>query len=106
MYNNELEFSRSQVWYSQIFTPGECDRIIQQGAELSEENATIVGLGENQAKRKTKIISINRNPDTGWLLHRVKDAIVHLNNEYFRLPMNRIEPLQLLKYEDKGHYDW
>lgn len=96
-----------------MFTPDECQRIIDLSNSMYPDNAAI-GIGKdaqvNKSVRDVQLYNIGLNPDTRWIFDKLSRAVSIANNEHFRFEIMGItHGLQLLHYqstESKGHYDW
>jgi PKHD-type hydroxylase len=101
------------VFYKDLFSKEECQKIISLKELIGPEVAKIGGSTEegnvDTLKRRTELRWIHWNPEMNWIFERLSHSIASANNKwwgYHLAGMN--EPLQLTHYksEDLGHYDW
>jgi PKHD-type hydroxylase len=97
---------QEEVVYRRIFTPAECDRILDYSAGLPESDATLSYQGIDARIRKTKNKFLRVGPETAWIEARVKKTVEKLNNRYFKFNLSQLEDLQILKYAESGHFHW
>jgi PKHD-type hydroxylase len=106
MDNKEVKFYLEQLLYEKIFTPEECDRIIELSAKFPEDDAALGYQGIDYQKRNSKSTTIRLNKDTAWIQQKIKALVQKLNNQYFKYDLEMFEDLQLLKYKEEGHFHW
>jgi PKHD-type hydroxylase len=80
----------------------EFDRDLEQGQML---------WGTDTSYRDCELGWISHTADTEWLYALIREEIGVVNNNYFRLRISGIEPLQYTEYPAgagyyKPHYDW
>lgn len=102
------------VFFKDLYTPPECQAIIDMSKELKAETAK-VGGGENPAgdvnaaKRITEIFWINWEAKNTWLFQKLADSVSGANAKWWGFHLAGLnEALQLTHYrgEESGHYDW
>ena len=91
-----------------IFTPEQCNLIIEMGKSLPKKNATILDK-EKKLDTKTRIshiswIPFNKMPE----MYKVVEQIMHKTNlNHFGFEgMQLTEPAQYTEYPEGGFYDW
>lgn len=99
-----LDHVENWAWLENIFTPEECQTIIDFGNNLEHYEAEVVG--ENKKNRKSFVSWIFPNEETKWIFMRLRDAIVNLNKSYFGFDLHSFsEGLQFTRYyEPDGKY--
>jgi PKHD-type hydroxylase len=112
-----LTGKRNDFWacLDNVFTPEECQIIIDQGIKSELEQAKIGGGGTDVSKggltnveiRKNKLSYFNSSdPEYSWIFQRITDAIVNLNSQVFHYNLEYIELLQFTAYDQlDDHYD-
>lgn len=93
-----------------LFTPAELDAIEQIGESLTPMKAEIAGRKDNtDYLRITRVSWIARGPETAWLYERIEQAVMDLNNTFYKFDLyGLVESFQYTVYEGDagGHYDW
>jgi PKHD-type hydroxylase len=91
------------MWES-AFDNETCDRWIEAGRQVPQEDATT--FGKNAKHRKTEIRWL---PDSGIHaeIHNAMRDYAHRANEIFDVELRHLPPIQFTEYADVGdHYDW
>ena len=98
------------AYYTKVFTPEECDKIIEYGKSLETLDAK-VGGGNNKEEvdpniRITTISWIEPYPEINWMYRKLVDATLGLNKEYFNFELTGFfEKLQFTEYNaPDGNY--
>ena len=98
----ELDQKPDFAFWSNLFTPKECDKIIKLGKDKLDF-ARIFLRAKNKDVRKSKICWIKNNPDTRWIFEKLDFAIKDINNKYFNFDITGLfEGLQLTYYPSPG----
>lgn len=96
------------AYYNNVFTPDECQKIIDTFASQELEEGYIDGGKHNDRIRKSKLHFIDSSdPDTQWMYDPVSKAVLTLNNDFFGFDIEKIEVLQFSEYHSEygGFYD-
>ena len=98
-----------------MFTPQECDRLIQVARDSYPSTASVGGSSDNSRIardiRKADIYNIENNDEWKWVYEKVAKIVGVANKVHFQYDITGItHSLQLIHYtcdeEIKGHYDW
>jgi PKHD-type hydroxylase len=97
-----------------MFTPEECDRLIQSVDEAYPSSASVGGGGPGHVKREIRsadIFSIENNEQYRWVWDKVGNITSIVNKIHFDYDLAGItHSLQLIRYDSeedvKGHYNW
>ena len=106
---NELEcssawsFEKDKVenlaWYDSVFTPEECDQIINYAKQIDLIKAETADKEFGKNWRKSKIRFIQPVQDTKWIYQKITDIVSQINNQYFGFDLWGIaEGLQFTEY--------
>lgn len=92
------------------FTEEELNKIIEIGLELSMQQATVSGLGnEDGCIRKTKVSWIANRAGTEWIYDRLAYVCRSLNSKFYGFDLFGFsEDMQFTQYESEteDHYTW
>ena len=98
----EIDQKPDYAFWNNLFTPEECDKIIQLGKDKLDF-AKIFHKHKNKDIRKSKICWIRNNPDTKWIFAKLDPVIEELNHKYFNFDLTGlVEGLQLTYYPSPG----
>jgi PKHD-type hydroxylase len=107
MFYFENEKTQDLGFIEGVFTPEECDKIVNYGNNLPTEKAGIGSLNiEQQDKRATTISWIMPTNEIGWLYNKLASIILDVNKEAFNFHLYGFtEMLQFTTYNAPGdHY--
>jgi len=94
---------QTQDWayINNLFTPEECDRIIAIGESKILNKAEIIGDNSKiSAIRDSKIAWLYSVDNMEWVFRRVTDAVVGVNNQYFKFDLYGFsEGFQFTRYD-------
>ena len=91
------------AYHTQVFSPEECQQIINYGKSLECHAGTT--LGDMQEVRKSNVSWIHPNASTDWIYDRVQDIILKLNEEYFKFHLiGFCEGFQFTEYKAPSGY--
>ena len=93
-----------------IFSPKQCQMVIDKGMSLKKEEAK-VGMGklEGGLDSKKRITTISWIPfkDMKEMYHDIEKTMIQANNNHFGFEgMQLTEPAQFTHYLEGGFYDW
>ena len=75
--------------------------------KLPIQKAKTAGINNKTKHRSSTIKWINANmPETTWILSRVGEEILKLNNQFYNYDLYGFDSLQLTEYKTGGYYDW
>lgn len=98
-----------------MFTPQECQRIIDLSNQIYPTSASVGGTIENsritKEIRSANIFSIENDSNNRWIYEKVSTAVALANSVYFDYEISGItHQIQLIEYCSdtpiSGHYDW
>jgi PKHD-type hydroxylase len=96
---------------SNLFSPAECERIIELGTALTQASARLMkptaGVPTEQ-KRKSDVAWINPSPESDFIFNRLERIATEVNDNSFQFSLMGFgEPLQFTTYRHGGdHYGW
>ena len=101
------------VFFNDIFTKEECEKIISLNSKLEMKNAVVGGhQGDGtlvEEKRRSKVGWIEWSPEFDWIFKKISEVVYASNSKWYGFHLSAMnEPFQLTHYssEDQGHYDW
>jgi PKHD-type hydroxylase len=96
------------VWYKNVFSKEECEKIITIGNSLNLQQARIgnMHLNLNHEVRKSNVSWISPNDQTEWIFLKMQKIIESANEDFFKFNISGInEGLQFTQYKAPGgHY--
>lgn len=104
--NNEGNENLLRVhYYSQIFSPAECQQIM--ALEGYSGPSRISGEGMTQVQiRNSSSTFIPHAPENQWIVDRLTARLQEVNDKYYHFRLNWLSPLQVISYRENGFYDW
>jgi PKHD-type hydroxylase len=104
------------AWMEAVFTPEECNTIIEIGLDKERKAATIFGTDLTKGDvddsiRKNKVSWLEPEDDLEWAYRRLTDATTYLNTKYFKFELfGFTEKIQFTEYSNlqdryKQHVD-
>jgi PKHD-type hydroxylase len=101
-----LNSALSERWayYNDLFTNEECQRIISQGASsrftlsIDQYNTEERQVEIEQFKQNKTNWFYNSVVDNHWIFRRCVDAVVNLNNQFFKYDITNIETMEFVSY--------
>jgi predicted 2-oxoglutarate/Fe(II)-dependent dioxygenase YbiX len=105
----------SRVWPELMFTPQECDRIIQLVRDAYPVTSSVGGTKESskidRSIRSADIYNLENDEENKWIYDKVTNAVSVANAMHFDYDISGItHSIQLIHYkadaEVPGHYDW
>jgi PKHD-type hydroxylase len=87
-----------------LFTPGECARIIATCGSHPLHAGQLVQERENY--RRASAAWIAPDGDTRWVYERIATMIARLNGWYRYELFGFLEPLHFIRYDEGGKFDW
>jgi PKHD-type hydroxylase len=95
--------------YSEIFSPPECESIIQMGlaTEAKDGGITEANITDHEY-RKSRISWIECTYENGWMWHKLADIANKANDAHYCFKLLGFkECCQFTTYDTEGsHYDW
>ena len=104
-YDWQLEKNVSEPWVfaDNIFTDEECDKILKLFSGNNVIDGATSGYGNDDNIRRSKIIYIEASdPENYWIFQRCTGVIQHLNNQFFQFDIEKIEALQIGRYDSRN----
>ena len=96
------------AYIDSLFTKEECEKIITNFGTLTEEGTIGQDKTTDDSIRKSNVHFINSNdPDNHWMFNQISQGLNHLNDNYFKFDIEKIESLQFSEYSSdyEGFYD-
>ena len=96
-------------YYSSIFTPNECDFIIEEGLKLPGKKATMGvdgSFSDNQHRNSSVHFIQTNNTQFEFLFDKLWKLAIQANREWFQFNINKLDYIQLAEYDSqyKGFY--
>lgn len=93
----------SWAYYTQVFSPEECQQIISYGKSLKSHVGDV--NGSNKELRKSSVSWIFPDENTNWIYDRVRDIVLKLNEDYFKFHLiGFCEGFQFTEYKAPSGY--
>jgi PKHD-type hydroxylase len=90
-----------------MFSPEECEKIIEIGTNLTIAAATVGGAGEGEVVvtdiRKNKVSWIPMKGNE-WIFHRCTEHVNGINDRFFNFDLQYIEALQFTIYDELSEF--
>ena len=102
-----LDTLNNWAYIHNVFSPDECNKIIQIASLKEKKDAVIIGKdnpGElNKDVRKNKVVWLDEQDDLDWAYRKMTDAITYLNAQFFNFDLYGFtEQLQFTEYNAPG----
>ena len=101
--------SGALVAWQGLFSKDELDAMVRLGDGLALEKAELsVGAAGYESIRSTKVAWFPREARTENLYQRMEEAVLHINQRYFRFDLSGLANFQYAVYggPEGGHFDW
>lgn len=97
-------------YFRQIFTPEECDYIIQEGLKVPAKKATlgVEGSATDLMHRNSDVRFFNfYDPQFEFVFDRLWKYAIPANREWFQLNINKLDYIQMATYDEsyRGFYN-
>lgn len=99
------------VFFKGIFTPEECQKLIEIGNQQGwKEGKT--GGHENKAQdkkiRSSQVAWLDWSPENDWFYQKLSGVVNDIRANWYPFNLVSFEQVQLTKYEatENGHYSW
>ncbi|MBA2587864.1 MAG: 2OG-Fe(II) oxygenase [Alphaproteobacteria bacterium] len=95
------------VWQG-LFSTAELDGLVRLGDGLALEKAELSSGRGYENIRSTKVAWVPRGPETESVYSRLEQAVLDLNERFFRYDLSGLAMLQYARYggPEGGHFDW
>lgn len=87
-------------------TPAECASVVALVADAPPIEGAVLGEGDGAGVRQSDVRWLPRSEASEWLYQRMNALLQQLNERFWRFDLVDLEPLQVARYADGGHYDW
>jgi PKHD-type hydroxylase len=107
IYLFERDKLENWAYWDNLFTPNECLQIINIGNSLPKNTGVLEGSNPLDLEiRDSNVSWIIHDKNTKWIFDRLADAVIELNNRYFKFDLYGFtEHLQFTEYKaPTGHY--
>jgi len=97
----------SWAWDNTIFCEDELNTIIKIGTTLNMERAQTGSVGEDCLDHRRSFVSwIPTNNTTAWIYQKLTSAVNHMNDNFFKFYLTKIERIQFTHYksDENGCY--
>jgi len=101
--------SGALVAWQGLFSKDELDAMVRLGDGLALEKAELsAGAAGYENIRSTKVAWFPREARTENLYQRMEEAVLHINERYFRFDLSGLANFQYAVYggPEGGHFDW
>lgn len=118
MYNTIYNdpFTRSCIthpwtFWDDCFTDEELNKVVEYCEKFDLFSGTIIGTEDKELTkdtRKSNIVFINRNDESGWIFDKLNFIITMINERFYNFELNGYDCFQFTTYnaEENGNYDW
>ena len=95
------------VWQG-LFSPAELDALVRLGDSLALGKAELSSGHGYENIRSTKVAWVPRTSQTEDLYRRMEDAVLAINQRFFRYDLSGLAALQYAVYggPEGGHFEW
>lgn len=94
-------------YYPRVFSPEECQRILDEKDQGYSGPSLISSKGEeNQKIRHSNSTFLPPASSQEWIIQRLLPIIHDVNDNCYQFDIQAIAPLQIIEYNENGHYDW
>jgi PKHD-type hydroxylase len=102
-----IDLVESWCFCEKLFTPEECEKIIEIGNQKEKQKAVLVNNFTDEKIRKNKISWLDKKDNIDWVYEKLQYAINDANNKYFNFDLSLfLDPLQFTEYKaPDNHYD-
>lgn len=86
----------------------ECDKVValMQQQKLTQALISEVGV-KNTSIRSTELCALEHTQENLWIFAKLEDAITQVNADVYGYELAGFsEAIQLMQYQEGGHYDW
>ena len=99
-YPFEVDYVQNWAYYTEVFSPEECSKIIEIGLKQPLEIAEVTTPQEATPNyRKSKISWITPTHENNWIYKRLTDVIKHINEHYFKFDLYGLgDAIQFTEY--------
>lgn len=99
----EIDKLENWAYMDGVFTPEECQKIIDLGNSKEKKEATIVGdKAVDHEIRKNKVVWLEPEDQLDWAYQRLTDAVIDLNKKFFNFELwGFTEKLQFTEYSEE-----
>jgi len=88
------------AYSNSVFTPEECAQIIAIGESREFKKGNVGDKSKLAETRDSTIAWLHPNAETEWVFRRVTDAVMGINNQYFKFDLFGLtEGFQFTKYD-------
>ena len=95
-----LDQTENWVYMVKLFSPEECEKIIQIGENKILKKASIINEDILSEARDSQITWLYSVDDMEWIYRRVTDAVMSLNNQFFKFDLfGFTEGFQFTRYD-------
>jgi len=86
-------------WAKNIFTPDECEYILNLSKSFDVEDGKVDEQGDvSHDVRRSKISWIRPTPQTEFIFVKIEDALLRVNDAIFQYTLTEIEDIQFSEY--------
>ena len=106
----ESDFAQEWAYWDNVFTPEECQKIIEIGNSRPISNGTVSGGAyapdiTDKKVRSCDVSWLYADTDTTWIFERLSSIVNSLNRRYFQFDITGFcEGLQFTKYKGPNDY--
>jgi PKHD-type hydroxylase len=97
----------NETWaWCPMFSPEECDKIVEIGTKLIVTKATVGGGGEETVETAVRNNKVSWIPMAGneWIFTRCTEHVNGINDKFFNFDLQYIEALQFTIYDELSEF--
>jgi PKHD-type hydroxylase len=88
------------AWTRNVFSPAELKHIIDLGKRIPTEDGGVENRGvANYEARRSKVSWIKPSVETSFIFHKITDALLKVNQNFYGYDLTQIEHLQFSEYD-------
>jgi len=102
-----LDHQEHFAWFDEVFSPVECQAIVDLGVQHLKD-AALIGGRQDTSRRSSSIYFMTPSEETHWIFERLSAVIKHGNEQFFGFDLTAMsEGIQFTEYSGEGaHYTW
>jgi PKHD-type hydroxylase len=107
IFNIDLTEQIHTANFTPLLNPEQCAKIIEDFSSEKPLNAKVDRKVDNYKKRDTLVHPVPHTAESNWIHELIVDRVARCNMAVYDFNVSGIySDLQLLEYNEGGHYDW